>query len=185
MRAVGASWACQGTFPDCNGLGALPFGRDPLADIQLYHRLLSYVLLGLVLWLAVEAYRTQRAVQGPPLRSLALLGATVVDAGVGAVVGLHRRTRRSRDRPYGSQRAGVVGRGDPHRDRSAWRRVLALAPHANTATASARTFRAYVQLTKPRVMSLLLATTAAAMVIAARGMPPTSASLSPRCSAAR
>jgi protoheme IX farnesyltransferase len=31
---------------------------------------------------------------------------------------------------------------------------------------------AYVQLTKPRVMSLLLATTAAAMVIAARGMPP-------------
>jgi protoheme IX farnesyltransferase len=30
---------------------------------------------------------------------------------------------------------------------------------------------AYVQLTKPRVMSLLLATTAAAMVIAARGIP--------------
>jgi protoheme IX farnesyltransferase len=35
----------------------------------------------------------------------------------------------------------------------------------------ARTLAAYVQLTKPRVMSLLLATTAAAMVIAARGMP--------------
>ncbi|MBV9582167.1 MAG: protoheme IX farnesyltransferase [Chloroflexi bacterium] len=43
-----------------------------------------------------------------------------------------------------------------------------------TATAShsaLRTVSAYVQLTKPRVMSLLLATTAAAMVIAARGMP--------------
>jgi protoheme IX farnesyltransferase len=31
---------------------------------------------------------------------------------------------------------------------------------------------AYVELTKPKVMSLLLATTAGAMVIAARGMPP-------------
>src|SRR5205807_2178253 len=34
-----------------------------------------------------------------------------------------------------------------------------------------RTLLAYVQLTKPRVMSLLLATTATAMVIAARGLP--------------
>ena len=36
----------------------------------------------------------------------------------------------------------------------------------------ARVLSAYVQLTKPRVMSLLLATTATAMIIAARGMPP-------------
>ncbi|MBV9896461.1 MAG: protoheme IX farnesyltransferase [Chloroflexi bacterium] len=35
----------------------------------------------------------------------------------------------------------------------------------------ARLLSAYVQLTKPRVMSLLLATTVTAMVIAARGMP--------------
>jgi len=35
-----------------------------------------------------------------------------------------------------------------------------------------RLVAAYVQLTKPRVMSLLLATTATAMVIAARGWPP-------------
>ena len=48
VRAVGASWACQGNFPDCNGLGVLPFGRDPLADIQLYHRLLAYATLTLV-----------------------------------------------------------------------------------------------------------------------------------------
>src|SRR5438067_8123136 len=60
VQAVGASWACRGVFPDCNGLGLLPFGRDPLADIQLYHRLLAYVALGLVLWLAVEAFRSQR-----------------------------------------------------------------------------------------------------------------------------
>jgi protoheme IX farnesyltransferase len=37
-----------------------------------------------------------------------------------------------------------------------------------------RILSAYVQLTKPRVMSLLLATTATAMIIAARGMPPLS-----------
>src|SRR5579864_6019113 len=57
VQAVGASWACQGAFPDCNGLGALPFGRDPQADIQLYHRLLSYVGFGLVAWLTIEAFR--------------------------------------------------------------------------------------------------------------------------------
>src|SRR5438874_2721468 len=58
VRAVGASWACRGTFPDCNGLGALPFGRDPLADVQLYHRLLSYVALALVVWVTAEAFRS-------------------------------------------------------------------------------------------------------------------------------
>src|SRR5262249_1548505 len=50
VRAVGASWACRGMFPDCNAQGVLPFGRDPLADIQLYHRLLAYVALALVTW---------------------------------------------------------------------------------------------------------------------------------------
>ncbi len=28
VRAVGASWACQGPFPDCNGLGILPIGTS-------------------------------------------------------------------------------------------------------------------------------------------------------------
>jgi len=169
VSAVGAGWACQGTFPDCNGLGALPFGRDPLADIQLYHRLLSYVVLGLVLWLAIEAYRTQRAVQNLPLATLALVGATALDAGVGAVA-------VSTGIPVIAEIAHTVVSA------LAWsaavivvvtaRRgaVLALAPRVATG-ASFRTLSAYVQLTKPRVMSLLLATTAAAMVIAARGLP--------------
>src|SRR5207249_8841530 len=43
---------------------------------------------------------------------------------------------------------------------------------AGEGEALARQLSAYVQLTKPRVMSLLLATTATAMIIAARGMPP-------------
>jgi heme A synthase len=61
VRAVGASWACQDAFPDCNGLGILPFGRDPAADIQLYHRLLAYGTLALVGWVTVEAFRSLRA----------------------------------------------------------------------------------------------------------------------------
>jgi len=85
VSAVGASWACRGVFPDCNGLGALPFGRDPSADVQLYHRLLSYVGLGLVAWLTVEAARSQRMLAGVPRAALVLLGATLLDAVVGGV----------------------------------------------------------------------------------------------------
>jgi protoheme IX farnesyltransferase len=45
------------------------------------------------------------------------------------------------------------------------------APSASPELTLTTRIGAYVQLTKPRVMSLLLATTAAAMVIAARGLP--------------
>jgi protoheme IX farnesyltransferase len=169
VGAVGASWACQGAFPDCNGLGPLPFGRDPLADIQLYHRLLSYVVLGLVLWLAIEAFRTQRLVHGLTAASLVLLGATVLDAGVGAVsvsTGVPVITEIAHTAVSALTWSAavilmVVARRGP---------VLALAPQSTTGE-GLTVLRAYVQLTKPGVMSLLLATTAAAMVIAARGMP--------------
>ena len=83
VRAVGASWACGGGFPDCNGLGALPLGREPLADLQLYHRLLAYVALALVVWLGW---------QGGPLSPTAWTVALVaVAAGLGlAMVYRHR-----------------------------------------------------------------------------------------------
>src|SRR5439155_23937708 len=63
----------------------LPFGRDPLADIQLYHRLLAYAALGLVLWLSIEAFRSHRGVAGLPATALVLLVATVADGVVGAI----------------------------------------------------------------------------------------------------
>ena len=53
-RALGAGWVCggfPGSFPDCNGQ-ALPFGRSPAVDIHLTHRLLAYLLAGLVGWIA-------------------------------------------------------------------------------------------------------------------------------------
>jgi protoheme IX farnesyltransferase len=168
VGAVGASWVCQGVFPDCNGLGALPFGRDPLADVQLYHRLLSYVVLGLVLWLAIEAYRSQRAVPGLVSASVVLVVMTAVDAVVGAV-------SVSTGVPVIAEIAHTAVSA------MAWSTAMVLvvvarrgqlaASRAAPTRAHLKTFSAYVQLTKPRVMSLLLATTAAAMVIAARGLP--------------
>jgi len=195
VRAVGASWACQGNFPDCNGLGVLPLGRDPLLDIQLYHRLLSYATLALVCWVAVDAFRTQPAFRALGRASLLLLGSTVAQAAVGAVSvstgnsplmqalhmagaaatwsaavlvaclarqgALASETPRT---PAISQRAGeFVGPPVPTGEG---------AQSAGASWSLAQQLSAYVQLTKPRVMSLLLATTATAMVIAARGMPP-------------
>jgi protoheme IX farnesyltransferase len=180
VSAVGASWACIGTFPDCNGLGALPFGRDPLADVQLYHRLLSYVVFGLVVWLAVEAFRSQRNIQHLTLACVTLVGVTLVDAGVGGIA-------VSTGVPVITEIAHMA------LSALAWSTALIMvviarrgatlsfeptlslgrahAPIASSELALATRIGAYVQLTKPRVMSLLLATTAAAMVIAARGLP--------------
>ena len=170
VEAIGASWSCRGVFPDCNGLGALPFGHDPLADIQLYHRLLAYVAFGLVLWLALEALRTQRHIVGVLQMAAVLLGATTFDALIGAL----------------SVSVGVPPAAEvAHTAATAltWSSAVALVVVAHRgliveATAPTRAARrslsvamAYVQLTKPRVMSLLLATTATAMIIAARGMP--------------
>jgi protoheme IX farnesyltransferase len=195
VRAVGASWACQASFPDCNGLGALPFGRDPLADIQLYHRLLSYATLTLVLWVAVEAFRTQRSVPALGRTSLVLLASTVAQGAIGAAsvssgnppllqalhmagaaatwsaaVWLaalaHRGAPRSEEAltPAPRSAEGGLSSGEFARRNSQKEREFA--------PALTRQLSAYVQLTKPRVMSLLLATTATAMIIAARGMPP-------------
>jgi protoheme IX farnesyltransferase len=169
VRAVGASWACLGPFPDCNGLGILPIGRDPLADIQLYHRLLAYVALALVGWVTIEAFRSQRNVSGLTTASGVLLGSTVAQGALGAV-------SVSIDNPpvmqvlhlagaTASWSAAIVLAALAHRP------ALALAQQKSAQWSRAKTFSAYVQLTKPRVMSLLLATTATAMVIAARGMP--------------
>jgi protoheme IX farnesyltransferase len=167
VRAVGASWACRGTFPDCNGLGALPFGRDPLADVQLYHRLLSYVALALVLWVTIEAFRSQRSLARP---ALLLLGTTVAQAAIGVA-------SISSANPALTQALHTAGAGGSLSAvviLSVLSRRACDAQRASAPTrqrANAPTFAAYVQLTKPKVMSLLLATTATAMVIAARGLP--------------
>src|SRR5262249_33056518 len=89
----------------------------------------------------------------PPLGSLthSLVSLGAWSAAVALVVVAHRGTRAIAV-PQGVPEG--VPTGEVAKPRPAMRRVAA-----------------YVQLTKPRVMSLLLATTAAAMVIAARGIP--------------
>jgi heme o synthase len=181
VRAVGASWACTGNFPDCNGLGVLPFGRDPLADIQLYHRLLAYVVLALVAWLAVEAFRTQRGVPYVARSSLLLFSSTLLQGVLGAAsVSLLNPPLMQIVHMAGaaaSWSAAVVLMAFAHRTTVAPAQAPVRLGEARGDSAAliqrgfARTLSAYVQLTKPRVMSLLLATTATAMIIAARGMP--------------
>jgi protoheme IX farnesyltransferase len=198
VRAVGASWACQGPFPDCNGLGVLPIGRDPLADIQLYHRLLAYVALALVAWVTIEALRSQRYLKGAGHVSLALLGTTLAQGAIGALsvsidnpplmqvlhlagataswsaaivlaALIHRPTARGL--PLTPTLSAPRVEGVPTTSPPMFATPRPWREEAARGASAARTLSAYVQLTKPRVMSLLLATTATAMVIAARGMP--------------
>ncbi|GAC1326292.1 MAG: hypothetical protein NVSMB2_25260 [Chloroflexota bacterium] len=174
VRAVGAGWSCGDRFPECNGLGLLPFGRDPLADVQLYHRLFAYVTTLLVAWIAVEALRSLHDRPAVGQTALLLCGATGVQGLLGAA-------SVASSAPALTQALHTLG------TTAAWglavwlsvavRRAPARATVTEevvTAHATGRTtsiVMAYVQLTKPRVMSLLLAPTATAMVIAARGTP--------------
>ena len=167
VQALGASWACQG-FPDCNSLGALPLGRDPLADVQLYHRLFSYLAGALVLWLLVEALRSQRHQPVVVRATLALTGAIGIEAGIGALAvtsGVPPQAQVLHGFGAVATWSAAVGLAAlAHR-----RGVIVVLPEARRQTSL---LSAYIQLTKPRVMSLLLATTATAMIVAARGLPP-------------
>jgi len=174
-HAVGAGWGGRGVCAECKGRGVVPCGRDPVADLQLYHRWLAYVALGLVVWLTIEAFRTQRQVAGLVKTSVVLLGMTVLDAAIGALAVSSDVPPLSEVAHTGTTSltwsAAVALVVIAHRGAS-----LPLAPGSSPILAGAwrispRMLAAYVQLTKPRVMSLLLATTAAAMVIAARGLP--------------
>jgi protoheme IX farnesyltransferase len=170
VRAAGASWACSG-FPECNDLGVLPLGRGPLMDLHLYHRLLSMTAAALVAWLAVEAQRQRARTPTLARASLVLALVTALEAflGVSAVTsGVPATTELLHLALAIAVWASAA-------------RVLALAAIGEVPTRVAfsqaeprtlSTIAAYVQLTKPRVMSLLLVTTAAAMVVAARGLPP-------------
>jgi len=125
--------------------------------------------VALVLWLAVEAFRSQRGLARP---SLVLLGLTLLQGAFGvASIASNNPALTQALHTAGAtgtlsaavalsvlSRSFTPGGGVVVAERHGSRNAMSLAA-------------AYVQLTKPRVMSLLLATTATAMVIAARGMP--------------
>lgn len=68
-----------------------------------------------------------------------------------------RAEERDRGLPRPGPRSGAIGRAELG---------------TTTATGLAALLRAYVALTKPRILELLLVTTLPAMVVAARGLPP-------------
>ncbi|HEX3244479.1 MAG TPA: heme o synthase, partial [Chloroflexota bacterium] len=173
VRAQGASWACSG-FPTCNGEW-LPFGANSLVDLHLTHRIFAYLVTAHLIVLAVSAVKLK--VLDVSIRQLAVvavglalvqitIGATAVSTVVGAM----------------SQALHLAGAS------AVWVAVMALVAQtyvrvrALPAEAQERTeaethgkrsvVMAYLSLTKPRVMSLLLLTTLAAMMIAQGGMPP-------------
>jgi len=178
VRASGASWACVG-FPACNG-EALPLGANRLIDIQLLHRVLAYAVAAHLAIVLIRAWRRERRVPGVASAATVVGAALVVQIAIGAGM-------VSTGVPPLSQVLHVAGAA------ALWSSTVALAALAargapvgladaspvqpGTAGAAeglsvSTTVAAYVSLTKPRVVSLLLVTTLAAMVIAAEGMPP-------------
>jgi protoheme IX farnesyltransferase len=173
VRAQGASWACTG-FPGCNGQ-ALPFGANRFVDIHLTHRIVAYLVTAHLIVIAVKAVKLkvldlsvrQIAIGAAALALIQItIGAVAVSTGVGAV----------------SQALHLAGAS------AVWVAIVALLAQtyvriralpdatadeeATELKARPNIVMAYVNLTKPRVMSLLLLTTLAAMMIAQGGMPP-------------
>jgi protoheme IX farnesyltransferase len=171
VRAQGASWACV-EFPTCNGEW-LPFGANRWVDIHLTHRVVAYLVTAHLVVIAIKAAKLKLfqmrqlavAVVGLALVQITI-GAIAVSTGVGAMSqALHL--------------AGATG---------VWVAIVALvaqtyvrlralpndvAESSEPAVGDKRSVvLAYINLTKPRVMSLLLLTTLAAMMIANGGMPP-------------
>ena len=179
VRASGAGWACLG-FPGCNGQ-ALPFGTSRQVDLHLAHRLVAYIVTALALTTAWQARRLEPARTRLRRAAAGLAGLVLVQIGIGvwavsvgpgpwvqsahvagaAAVWVMAVALTARTFTGDGRRAA----GDQDRDD--------LLPVAGSQPPSPkRVMAAYVQLTKPRVMALLLITTLAAMLMAQRGLPP-------------
>jgi len=184
VQATGAGYACVG-FPGCNGQ-ALPFGSNHLVDLHLFHRLLAYavaVLTAVVLW---QAWRHWRWLPAVPRTATLLAALIVVQIGIGAVL-------VSTALPPHARGAHVAGAA------AVWAAAVALtclvargrrliptlrqpgAPRPGAAAPADETpspvptpnlASAYLSLTKPRIIVLLLVTTLLPMIVAANGWPP-------------
>jgi heme o synthase len=176
VTGKGAGFACKG-WPLCNGK-ILP-GGDRMADIAALHRFTAAavgVLLGVMLWQAFMKQRHNRTVL---LASAAVAVIFVAQVFVGAGNIWLKLSEEIRVAHLGaaalvwgslvlttalafhSARRGKVEAGgtgatdDDRRERPTARQTVG----------------AYINLTKPRIIELLLVTTVPAMVLAERGMP--------------
>ena len=187
---LGAHTACGEQFPTCVDR-FMPFGEDRLIDIQLTHRLFMYLAALAVLALVVVAIR-QRA----PSRSFRALGGLLVaqialgaanvwlgkHAGLilahltlGTIVWATAVYAWTTLMPVPAPRPEAVRRAEPATVASRlMESTTAKAPEPRPARAAGTSARAllahvrdYIALTKPRIISLLLVTTVATMVVAA------------------
>ena len=174
VRATGAGWACL-EFPTCRG-EPLPFGISPLVDIHLAHRVLAYGVGILVAVTMVQAWRTQSHIPAV-ISAASALGITfVAQIAIGASMVLGGLPPALR----GLHVAGAA---------AVWVSALALASlsqrsfqssppdgepfpeQASRPLSVGEMVRAYLSLTKPGIIVLLLITTIGSMLIATRGSP--------------
>jgi len=158
-------------FPLMNG-AVLPAVSGSEQAVHLAHRLMSMVVAGLVAWTAVATFRSTDA---PLPRRLAVILAVLVVVQV-ALGGLNVISRLSAVFVVPHLAVGAALWAA-----SAWllmavRRLRpAQAPirhrDPTSDTTPLDTLRAYVALTKPRIIELLLVTTVPTMVLAAGGLP--------------
>jgi protoheme IX farnesyltransferase len=158
-------------FPLMNGT-LLPAVAGSEQAVHLAHRAMSLVVAGLVAWTAIAVHR---ATDAPLARRLAMLLAVLVVVQI-ALGGLNVVSRLSAVFVVPHLAVGAALWGGSVWLLLATRRLRpAKAPLRQRSTAPepgpVDTLRAYVALTKPRIIELLLVTTVPTMVLAARGVP--------------
>ncbi len=183
VQATGAGYACVG-FPGCNG-EALPFGANRLVDIHLLHRLLAYTLAALGAVVVWQAWRHWRWLPAVP-RTATLLGLLILaQIGIGAVLvstALPAHARAAHVAGAAAVWAAavaltcLVARGRrliPTLESPPGTRPGEMVPpeESRQPVPSPNLVGAYVNLTKPRIIVLLLVTTLLPMIVAADGWP--------------
>ena len=185
----GAGAACR-TWPLCNGLP----GSGDLVQVHMFHRTAVALVGGIVAFVVWRAWRLRHTHRSLWLAALAAGGIYIAQAIVGAGniwFGLIPPVQVAHIATAAAMWATLV-----LLTTLAWRAArggLEIAPEAalpgggsatipppagwaSTATGTASlsaldTVKAYIALTKPRIIELLLVTTVPAMVLAERGMP--------------
>lgn len=171
VAASGAATACAG-WPLCEG-SLLP--ETPFGWINLVHRFLTLLAGLLVIALIVQAWRTQRSqtavlvattAAGVLFLSQALMGAfEVVEDYPAYLLGLHVATAAAVWAVLALQ-VTCVGMAARSKEQE-WQEAA-----ANTGRSLRGTTRDFLMLTKPVVVSLLLVTTFAGMVVGGGAWPP-------------
>jgi protoheme IX farnesyltransferase len=175
VTGKGAGFACKG-WPLCNGK-IFP-GGDRMADIHAFHRFAAAavgVLLAVMVWQALTRQRHNRAMTWAAA-AVGFVFVAQVFVGAGNIwLELDEQIRVAHLATaalvwgslvattaiafHSARRGGAPSDGAPSGDETPRK------------TGTRETVGAYINLTKPRIIELLLVTTVPAMVLAAKGMP--------------